>query len=108
MTDSPALGDVGGEKVIEGAIFADQHDDVLDGRAGVRFFLLMGLQRGCERAPQAELEHGHGDESNAKTMQSFCCCVLQCHAFSSRIVGVKAETGDARVHGRSYMEIARR
>lgn len=35
------------------------------------FLLFMGLERGCERASQAELEYGQGDESNAKTMQSF-------------------------------------
>src|SRR5260221_1034415 len=65
-----ALGDVGGEEVIKGAVLADQDDDVLDGGAGVRIFL--GLKGCCQRTTQTELENGQRDESNAKPVQRFC------------------------------------
>jgi len=46
-----ALGDVGGEEVIKGAVLADQDDDVLDGGCG------------CENFPGLEgrLPEGHPD-----------------------------------------------
>jgi len=54
--------------VIEGAILADDDDDVLDGSASI--FFLAGLQRSCERASETELEHGQRDESNAQIVES--------------------------------------
>ncbi len=65
-----AFGNVGGKEVVKGAVLADQDDDVLDGGAGVRIFL--GLEGGCQRATQTELENGQRDESKAKSVQSFC------------------------------------
>lgn len=65
-----ALWHISGEDVVESAVFADQDDDVLDGGTGAILFMLVGLQGCCKRAPQVELEHGQGDESNAQTMQS--------------------------------------
>ena len=64
-----ALGDVGGEEVIKRAVLADQHDDVLDGRSGMGFFL--SLEGCCQGSTQTELENGQRDESNAQAVKTF-------------------------------------
>jgi hypothetical protein len=54
--------------VIEGAVLADDDDDVFDGSASG--FFLAGLQQSCEWASETELECGQRDESNAQTVES--------------------------------------
>jgi hypothetical protein len=75
-----ALWHIGREEVIKSTVFTDEDDDMLDRTVGMYSFL--SLERPGERSTQTELKHGHGDESNAQTMDRLCNDLLQGHAFS--------------------------
>jgi hypothetical protein len=69
--------------MIEGAVFADQHNDVLDGGVRATVFMIVRLERAGERSSQAELNHSYRKQSCSKRMEAFRGRFLQLHAFSS-------------------------
>ena len=71
---------VSGEDMVEAAVFTDDHDDVLDGRAGI-VFPLIGLWSGAgQGSADCELKQRDGRKANAQGMKRSGCNSLAGHS----------------------------
>ncbi len=76
------LGLVGGEDVIEAAIFTDDDDDVLDGSFGIVGLVVIRGSSVGDRAAERKLQGGQHGNTDSRGMREFFPDMFRGHIFS--------------------------